>query len=578
MMRQAELIDKIKLYLDSRPDYDWHLPDKYDIDLGLCSGLVALWLQRIRTSQEKLIMQELAHVLNWQPNAAPDKEIEHFINAILFLQRDSAWRHGIAQNNLAATFELLFDPKDLQISEPEFSATFVYDESSLESLLKKTLNNNKMLRVASHEHVVGIIKRNGKYFFYDPNYEPVELNNISKLVDSLIESLGDTALHLDVYDLVGVEPSTTYPVNYAAEMLRNADLEFKVTENKDLFLLASLFSDYVTLDNLFDKDLIDKNNARTEIIQAIAAQNTKLLRYLIKKGIKIDSEVIDNELTPLGNAINSSSVEMVCILLDAGVDPNHEIMRDMSALDLAILKSPAIAAILIATGAKLTKQNKKDIKKSNIIKNAVEINACLLEINETKLETADIHAMINYLLHLHFKKNLELKLERKELAAVETISKHYQQIDQTDLICLEEKAKLHELLESLHVRGFSFQRFDELSRVFDAIVDNIKSKPFLKHTIIEVQEISVILATIDDFLKSHVPGMWSTTEKRNIINKANTTKESILQYLKTYEISDINQYSQQRKIGMYFGKINNTEQTPDTYSKLQPFIKNLNLP
>jgi len=371
---------KFNEYVKERSGKDTKLP--FISHDGLCSGLVAYWLYSMRNDEAAEFKRNLDYILNWDKqefisNATKNDEIfEMLLNNIELLQFQFLLLDGLTQESYKQSFDLLRDKFDPGISAPEFTMTMVFDRKVLRDLLRKIAYNNKMIRFGNTLHSVGLIRLNDNYYFYNPNAEsgPIETHNLEEIVAAIFTSLGlycgsteYIALNINVYDLANSAVGNYPNVNkYRNKLLARPYYKQAVNTHDNILHTAVSSKDYKMLDALFRinyKYIPWTKHGTTELYEAIALNDTKMLIYLLEHGIPPDYRA-PNGISPIAAAIANQRNTMLYVLLQHGADINAKPSQAMSLVQIACLKNnPGAIILALASGYNMSKADEAKIYK-----------------------------------------------------------------------------------------------------------------------------------------------------------------------------------------------------------------------
>lgn len=426
--QQRCLIDKLQLYMnkkcekieqkiDATEDFNEQLRLIQELSEcklpfnslnGLCSGLVAFWLYFKRNNEEGKFISRIEYVLTWNPEtfASGDKNedplLEEILNNFGFLQHVKDLLLGVNQDNLVASFDFLAGKHHPKVYAEQFSITHVFNRNTLNNLIAVAVQQNKMVRLDNAMHTVGLMQSGDKYYFYNPDCVsgPVEYSSleVEKLVEDIFSGLGKyckseefLALYLTIFDIEG-SPKGQYPdkIIYSKSLLNNNIYKQAVLSHKNIFNLCMRYSQFETLDLLFNEgySYIPTISDYTEYEEAIVYQDYTKMDYLLRRNIPLNYRT-EKGYTPLGRAINQMQTKMIFLLIIAGADPNISANKEKSLLSLATSKNNIEAIImLLAAGLKITpdvlsllKQKLPAEQLELVIKHALLLNEKLLNLS-----------------------------------------------------------------------------------------------------------------------------------------------------------------------------------------------------
>ena len=154
---------------------------------GYCSGISSLWLYTkwLQTQPKDptnpneprddydWFKHTIETIVNWDGLTAIDPksnlglDFERFISYIEYFQNINEYR-PISQGSL---HESLLDTKGRQLHK-EYSITSLLTLEQLMQLLREDIiREGKLILISSHNHATAIFKKDGVYFYFDPNQE-----------------------------------------------------------------------------------------------------------------------------------------------------------------------------------------------------------------------------------------------------------------------------------------------------------------------------------------------------------------------------------------------------------------------
>jgi hypothetical protein len=163
---QKSIIENLNLWLIRKGR-------KADLDKGHCSGFAALWGFYKARGDAKAYFALIKKIANWDGlSAAHDAEFETFINDLKFLQwGDVATQLGLPIEQ--AAYDKLYalaGSSEGALGKCEYRLDFVFKKAELADAIKRVIiAENKVVRIASTDHAVGLVYAGGKYCLYDSN-------------------------------------------------------------------------------------------------------------------------------------------------------------------------------------------------------------------------------------------------------------------------------------------------------------------------------------------------------------------------------------------------------------------------
>lgn len=501
-LSQDVVISNINKYLavKNKRNGSHRVYNSYTIDQGLCSGLVAYWLYLMRTDEEGFFLHRLQYLTNWGEDAfvrsgkQRDEIIEQFLDNVLLLHEPNKVIGTAKQSDLDISFGLALGGTQEQIGAPEFSLSFIFNKAEIQKLIPSIASPNKMVRLGSGLHVLGLMNKNNAYTLYDPNSKegPIESTDLKYLSDTIFtgfstycKSKDYIAMNISVYDLVGAEPASYFdPIQYCSNQMKDRTVKQAALQHKFLFFVLASYNEYQTMDLLFANGyeyIPWKHHVRTEMNEAVLHGDVKKLKYLIDHHLPVDPKSL-----PI--AIQQKSSEMMYLLLAAGAVSNVNSRDQKSYLDLALEQNfPEAIVLLLASGmdinagGKVAIQHKFAIDGMKVIfnealllqKSFLKIPSCI-ELNDATGEILGDYAK-------HFKLASQLGLtivgtdvlkDDKVIAPKEVMANILQIFNQhplDDTLSVSEKSELENILlyfypDIRHNKNYAKDKLSELNK------------------------------------------------------------------------------------------------------------------
>lgn len=558
--RQILIVNKLKQYLKAVGR-----TPIFDLDFGLCSGLVALKLYSMRLDNNAEFERDIKYILNWDAEQfsadglQSDSVIEDFLNAVIFLQADSLLREGVKSDELKQSVDLLLGQIS-EIADPEFKITFVFTSDTLLELLSLIARDGKMIRISTNEHAIGVSCMQGRFMLHDFSSYPSDIacNNVADLNRAIFkiltpwEKASQLTLHVTVIDL---KDSVTldYPdsLGLVQNWMRNPKYAMMVLDNPNLFHLAARYADYPLLDLLFAQGYTYKPWTKTEdseLLEAVMNQDRRTLAYLIKHGIPLNARTTDG-VTALGKAITFKASKMLYKLLEAGADPNIEVAAGVSAIDIALLpkyKNRDNVILLLAFGAKITSGQLQQMYRlfgedaCYIVKHALAFNARLLKTpTQLDLNVATGRDVVAFLHHTKTCLLLETKLSAADQQAIEAIKELYKSKTSDLKWSFAEKAEIHKMLKL-----FAFDEVSALIQQINTIAAEITKIPFKNYKLDDIVRIAEILDELTDLAEYR----GASFTRLHVSHLAAVAKRSVEAYLRRNGINNIRAYLRERSV------------------------------
>ena len=226
---QQHMLDILQLYsqIKQQKDPENTTDFTFDVQIGLCTGLVAYWLYCKRVGEEGKFIDKLEYALRWDAEAfanrwaKEDPKLEVFANVLMFLSYDLKLRTAeVTQADLNVSMQLLLSEFYPKIEEAEFKINFSFTKTSLAELIKEVVHPNKMVRFSDGFHTTGLMYSGGVYYFYNPDsksgpkaYYPSEELGLDELAADIFAShtISNTeaehlALHIGCFDIEDAAP------------------------------------------------------------------------------------------------------------------------------------------------------------------------------------------------------------------------------------------------------------------------------------------------------------------------------------------------------------------------------------
>lgn len=301
---QHDVIIKINQYLKSRNR-------SVSLESGYCHGIALLWLYKISAGQEQWfynIVMKIADCKNDDDFNEIEWDLELFISYIEWLQNSCLYLRGVNQLDIDKLAELTKD----------YSLSFLFHHSQLDSILKFMLKNDKLICISGPDHTIGIYVKGGNTFVLDPKYnklQPKIINDIETLKFEIVRSL--------------------FRRDYLPEC--RLPLEFVVLENPD------------------NPNSSNNITSGCEDIPGFYAQ-------LIKECKNVDTPGMDG-ITNMHLACESGNENEVRQLLEAGAKPNQICKSQWTPMHVSSLRGDtSIVKLLMKFGASPFNANQSGVK------------------------------------------------------------------------------------------------------------------------------------------------------------------------------------------------------------------------
>lgn len=156
---------------------------------GICSGLVIKYLVDSAKDNKHEFFEQLNTTAQMSRAEYITKETTMKISArdLEYAHRPNFYQARVRQRDLNIISAIFKFPT---VGTYNFGYTFTID--SLDEALKQIVHDGDMIRLNSHNHAIGLYKKEGKYFLYNPNYdEDIEedkmCNNTAELAKEIFE-------------------------------------------------------------------------------------------------------------------------------------------------------------------------------------------------------------------------------------------------------------------------------------------------------------------------------------------------------------------------------------------------------
>lgn len=164
---QSKILAKITEYLQAQGNRSEEFIQQ--VISGYCNGISSLWLLA-QTGSYKKFQEIIELILQWDGPAGKEiKEIEQFINDIEWLQ--NLQTYTIARQNDLRTAMAIITDNDKKTISREYYLIAVLNLGQIKQLLatENLIQEDKMIMLKTHDHATAIYKKNGKYYYFDPN-------------------------------------------------------------------------------------------------------------------------------------------------------------------------------------------------------------------------------------------------------------------------------------------------------------------------------------------------------------------------------------------------------------------------
>lgn len=282
------------------------------------------------------------------------------------IQRQTKPRKAIKQTDMDDTFEGIKEKSSASLTK-EFSMGFIFKKSELITTLKNVVLEDKMIQIGSTNHVIGVIKTEGKYHLYDSNNKEGEkiFSTIEELEAEIEEchfrrfGIRDENLpiNINIFDWEKDDPDYRSPYSpYLSVDLISSFLQANNQINRtswDNFtpLTLALAWDYAPIYNFLISKGANINQpdpkGRTPLIVAVRENNIALLNYLcLQKNINLNQDV--NGWTALMFAAHDGNIKSITTLLNQpGINVNFTDPKGATALGLAVFHNHLEAVKLL---------------------------------------------------------------------------------------------------------------------------------------------------------------------------------------------------------------------------------------
>lgn len=183
MPAQGKFIDSLNRFLKAK-DMPLMLNQN-----GICSGLVIKYLVECAKDNKHEFFEQLNTTAKMSRAEYSTKETVMKIASrdLEYAHRPHFYQARVRQRDLNIISAIFKFPTENKF---DFGYTFTID--SLEEALKQIVNNGDMIRLISLNHAIGLYKKDGKYYLYNPNYdEDIEedkmFNNTAELAKEIFQ-------------------------------------------------------------------------------------------------------------------------------------------------------------------------------------------------------------------------------------------------------------------------------------------------------------------------------------------------------------------------------------------------------
>ncbi|SRR5579885_810407 len=371
---------------------------------GYCHGFTLLWLYKMSIGQEKWFYDTIKNIAACKSKADFDEielDIEKFLSHIEWLQNSDKYVHNIHQLDLDKVLEL---PRDLSLS-------FLFDHKQLDDTLETLIHDNKMICLSGPDHTIGVYRKDGKNYIFDPNYsrgQPRMIEDVSHLKNEIIHCLfqqkkfrekipleinitSDPMIIAD-QDHGDIESDTGTgdidKMEIYDELLHETDDIDEPGFNgiTNLYLACESGDEdevIMLLENKADPNQVC-NTDWTPLLVAADKGYTNIVRILLENGAK--PNLGDNKnLTPLYLAAEAGHEDTVNLLLENGANPTIKSKRGLTPIHAALSSQQwrnAVCMLLYCNRSRNTHLNPRDMDelrkyKQQIMQAAQEIRPSL---------------------------------------------------------------------------------------------------------------------------------------------------------------------------------------------------------
>lgn len=330
---------------------------------GMCHGLSMLHIYYHLIRKSKEFFQNIETLAEWnEKDPFPqklDKQLDVFINNILWLQSSNFLVSNISQRNYTQLLNVLLtqDSAEYPKIDSKFSLPFVFVKEELVSTLKTILNLSQPILVTTPTHALSV--RFAKdtelpYVLYDPDYkgskEEISANEaderytrelyfatIENLVDELEKIYKNTIAEENLQDndkylpftLVGFATSASnIPYPEPVEMI--SQLITKRKDPQNALTLSDKEEDhlFINLANYMENVLdLEGYKNETAIYLATWLGNLEIVKFLVnaKANLDIIASSGGMAVSPLSTAFQLGWWEIADILMAGGADA-HQVL------------------------------------------------------------------------------------------------------------------------------------------------------------------------------------------------------------------------------------------------------------
>lgn len=152
---QTILLEKLNKYLQLENR-------SLQLTTGYCHGITLLWLHCMANKTESWFYSTIKNIVcaeNKHDFDLINTDIEKFLSHIEWLQHSDHYLHDVHQPDIDILLE----------KSGKFSLSFLVDENQFNDVLLNIITKNTTVCLCSHNHTIGVFKRENHFYIFDPN-------------------------------------------------------------------------------------------------------------------------------------------------------------------------------------------------------------------------------------------------------------------------------------------------------------------------------------------------------------------------------------------------------------------------
>jgi ankyrin repeat protein len=250
------------------------------------------------------------------------------------IQRQIRTPKKIRQIDMDDIIESIKEKNSVSLTK-EFSMGFVFKKVELIETLKNIILEDKMVQIGSTNHVIGVIKKEGKYHIYDSN------NKEGEKVFSTIEELEEEieACHFKRFGI----PVENLPININVFDWEKGDPDYRSPYSP--YLAVDLISGFLQANNDINRN---SHGGFTPLTLALAWDYPSIYYFLISQGADLNQRN-PKGLTPIMQAVKSENIELLKLLCSQkGINLNQDLKGWTSLMFAASIGNTKALAVLLS--------------------------------------------------------------------------------------------------------------------------------------------------------------------------------------------------------------------------------------